>query len=167
MLALALVLDGVTRAEAAEHCGMDRQTLRDWVHRYNDLGLAGLSDRVPPGAKPRLSPEQEAEFAELVREGPQMDTHGVVRWRRIDLSRVIEARFGVYLAERSVGAVLHRLGFRRLSARPRHPGHDVVAQQAHKKTLPSWSRPPSPSRRAASRSNCGGRTKPASVSKAR
>ncbi len=81
MLALALVLDGRTRTEAAQLCGMDRQTLRDWVHRYNDLGLAGLSDRVPPGAKPRLSPEQEAEVARLVREGPTFSEHGVVRWR--------------------------------------------------------------------------------------
>src|ERR1700691_1975548 len=86
MLALALVLDGRPRTEAAQLCGMDRQTLRDWVHRYNDLGLAGLSDRVPPGAKPRLSPEQEAEVARLVREGPTFSEHGVVRWRRIDLS---------------------------------------------------------------------------------
>jgi hypothetical protein len=70
--------------------------------------------------------------ARLVREGPTLSEHGVVRWRRIDLSRVIETRFGVHLAERSVGALLRRLGFRRLSARPRHPGHDAAAQEAHK-----------------------------------
>jgi transposase len=110
MLALALVLDGHSRTEAAGLCGMDRQTLRDWVHRYNDLGLPGLSDRVPPGSKPRLSPEQEAEVAKMVREGPALSEHGVVRWRRVDLSRVIEARFGVRLAERSAGDVLRRLG---------------------------------------------------------
>jgi transposase len=141
MLALALVLDGVTRTDAAVQCGMDRQTLRDWVHRYNELGLAGLSDRVPPGAKPRLSPEQEAEVARWVREGPDLSKHGVVRWRRADLSRQIDASFGVHLAERSVGDLLRRLGFRRLSARPRHPGHDPAAQETHKKTSPSWSQP--------------------------
>jgi transposase len=167
MLALALVLDGRSRTEAAELCGMERQTLRDWVHRYNDFGLPGLSDRVAPGAKRYLSPEQEAEVASLVRTGPSMSEHGVVRWRRIDLSRVIEARFGVHLAERSVGEVLRRLGFRRLSARPRHPGHDAAAQEAHKKTSPTWSPPRSPSTRAASRSNCGGRTKRGSANKAR
>jgi transposase len=167
MLALALVLDGRSRSEAAELCGMDRQTLRDWVLRYNALGLAGLSDRVPPGAQSRLSGEQQAEVARLVREGPSFSEHGVVRWRRIDLSRVIEARFGVRLAERSVGALLHRLGFRRLSARPRHPGHDAAAQETHKKTSPNWSPPRSQRRHAASRSSCGGRTKPVSASKAR
>jgi transposase len=167
MLALALVLDGSTRTEAAELCGMDRQTLRDWVHRYNDLGLSGLSNRVPPGAKPRLSPEQEAAVAQLVREGPTFSEHGVVRWRRVDLSRVMEARFGVQLAERSVGALLRRLGFRRLSARPRHPGHDAAAQETHKKTSPIWSPPRSRSTRAASRSSFGGRMKPVSASKAR
>ena len=72
MLALALVLDGRTRTEAAEQCGMDRQTLRDWVHRYNAHGLAGLSDRRPPGGKPRLTPEQSAEVARLVGEGPAL-----------------------------------------------------------------------------------------------
>ena len=132
MLALALVLEGRTRSEAAKLCGMDRQTLRDWVHRYNEQGLPGLSDRVPPGAKPRLSPEQTEAVARLVREGPTASEHGVVRWRRVDLSRVIKRRFGVDLAERSVGDLLRRLGFRRLSARPRHPGHDAAAQEAHK-----------------------------------
>lgn len=167
MLALALVLEGSARTEAARQCGMDRQTLRDWVHRYNEAGLGGLSDRPPPGAKPRLTPEQNAAVARLVADGPTIAEHGVIRWRRIDLARVIEARFGVHLAERSVGALLHRLGFRRLSARPRHPGHDAVAQAAHKKTSPIWSPPRSPSTRAASRSNSGGRTKPASVNRAR
>lgn len=66
MLALALVLDGHNRTEAAALCGMDRQTLRDWVHRYNELGLAGLSSRIPAGPKPRLTPAQEAEVAAIV-----------------------------------------------------------------------------------------------------
>ena len=166
MLALALVLDGHTRTDAAEQCGMDCQTLRDWVHRYNERGLPGLSDRVPPGSKPRLSPAQEAEVAQWVRQGPTLSEQGVVRWRRIDLSRQIKARFGVHLAERSVGDMLRRLGFRRLSARPRHPGHDAAAQEAHKKTLPIWS--PTHSRRMpkASQSSYGGRTRQGSASKA-
>jgi transposase len=159
MLALALVLDGRSRGEAAEQCGMGRQTLRDWVHRYNTEGLAGLCDRPPPGGRPRLTPDQDVEVARLVREGPTPAVHGVVRWRRIDLSRVIKTRFGVHLAERSVGALLRRLGFRRISARPRHPSHDAAAQAAHKKTLPSWSLRRSQSAPVASRSNSGGKTK--------
>ncbi len=136
MLALALVLDGRTRGEAAALCGMDRQTLRDWAHRYNAEGLAGLSDRPQLGPKPRLGPEQEAEVAELVRAGPSLAEHGVIRWRRRDLAAVIERRFGVVLAERSVGAMLKRLGFRRLSTRPRHPGHDAPAQASFRPTSP-------------------------------
>jgi transposase len=129
MLALALVLEGKSRAEAAQAAGMDRQTLRDWVHRYNAEGLTGLSDRQgATGPKRRLSPKQEGEVAEWVRRGPDLAEHGVVRWRRIDLARAIQARFGVTLAERSVSDVLRRLGFRRLVARPRHPGHDAAAQ---------------------------------------
>lgn len=97
MLALALVLDGRTRGEAAGLCGMDRQTLRDWVHRYNTEGLAGLSDRPQPGPTPRLTAEQEAAMAALVRVGPELSEHGVIRWRRKDLARVIEHRYGVVL----------------------------------------------------------------------
>jgi len=167
MLALALVLEGKSRCEAANSCGMDRQSLRDWVHRYNAEGLEGLHNRTAPGAKPRLSREQEREVAELVRNGPNVAEHGVVRWRRIDLAHVIEQRYGVKLAERSVGDLLRRLGFRRISVRPRCPAQDAEAQEAHKKTFPIWSLPSSRRMREASRSSSGGRTRPASASRAR
>lgn len=134
MLAIALVLDGRSRTEAAQTCGMDRQTLRDWVHRYNDQGVAGLSDRKAAGPVPRLSAEQQAEVAALVRSGPDLAEHKVVRWRRADLSQVIQARYGVRLAERSVGAMLVRLGFRHISVRPHNPAQDPMAIEAHKKT---------------------------------
>ncbi len=136
MLALALVLEGTSRTEAAQAAGMDRQTLRDWVHRYNEQGLAGLTDRHGEfGPKRLLSPEQEAEVAEWVRRGPDLAEHGVVRWRRIDLARAIEARFGVVLAERSISTVLRRLDFRRLVVRPRHPGQDTAAQASFRPAL--------------------------------
>ena len=100
MLALALVLGGASRADAAQAAGMDRQTLRDWVYRYNEEGLAGLSHRHGDvGPKRLLSPEQEASVAEWVRQGPSLAKHGVVRWRRADLARAIQARFSVTLAE--------------------------------------------------------------------
>jgi transposase len=137
MLSLALVLEGASRTEAARAGAMDRQTLRDWVHRYNAEGLAGLSDRLEGrGPRPRLTGEQEAELAEMVRQGPDLAEHGVVRWRLADLARVIATRFGVTLAERSVGDLLHRLGFRRLVARPRHPGHDARRQASFRQTSP-------------------------------
>ena len=82
MLALALVLEGYKRGEAGKLCGMDRQTLRDWVLRYNAEGVAGLCNRMAAGPKPRLTPEQEALVAELVRKGPDPVVDGVVRWRR-------------------------------------------------------------------------------------
>ena len=136
MLALALVLEGRSRTEAAQAAGMDRQTLRDWVHRYNETGLAGLLDRHAGGARRLLSADQEAELARWVRQGPDLAVHGVVRWRRADLVRAIETRFGVVLAERSMSDVLRRLGFRRLVARPRHPGHDAAAQASFGATSP-------------------------------
>src|SRR3954470_24234554 len=92
MLALALVLEGRPRTEAARTCGMDRQTLCDWVHRYNAEGAVGLSDRMPPGGIPRLNPEQEEEVAAWVRAGPDPIEDGVVRWRRKDLAARNERR---------------------------------------------------------------------------
>ena len=73
MLAIAMVLDGWSREAAAEACAMDRQTLRDWVHRYNASGLDGLFD-LPRrnGPLPRLSDEQQAKVAEWVQRGPDV-----------------------------------------------------------------------------------------------
>src|SRR4051794_28895858 len=166
MLALALVLEGASREAAARAAGMDRQTLRDWVHRYNEEGLAGLGDRPRSGRKPRLTPQQEAELATAVERGPDPDRDGVVRWRRVDLQALIEARFAVRLHERSVGKVLRRLGFSRVSVRPRHPKADEVAQEAFKKASPSWWSERCPSTPAASRSRSGSWTRPASASRA-
>src|SRR4051794_11434363 len=135
---LALVLEGASREEAARAAGMDRQTLRDWVHRYDAEGLAGLRDRPRSGRKPRLTPGQEAELAAAVERGPDPDRDGVVRWRRIDLKALIETRFAVRLHERTVGKVRRRPGFTRLSVRPRHPKADGAAQEAFKKASPSW-----------------------------
>ena len=166
MLALALVLEGFSREEAARAAGMDRQTLRDWVHRYDAEGLDGLSDRPRPGPRPRLTPEQEAELATAVEQGPDPERDGVVRWRRVDLQALIETRFTVRPHERSVGEVLRRLGFARLSVRPRHPKADEAAQAAFEKASPSWCARRSPSTPAASRSRSGSWTRPASASRA-
>src|SRR5690348_17837160 len=157
MLALALVLEGSSREEAARAAGMDRQTLRDRVHRYNAEGLPGLGDRRRPGPRPRLSPEQEAELATAVERGPDPDRDGVVRWRRVDLKALIEARFGARLHERTVGKVLRRLGFTRLSVRPKHPKADEAAQEAFKKASPIWSARRFPSAPGAGRSRSGSR----------
>lgn len=166
MLALALVLEGSSREDAARHAGMDRQTLRDWVHRYNAEGLTGLRDRPRSGRKPRLTAEQGAELAAVVERGPDANRDGVVRWRRIDLRALIKARYDVELHERSVGKLLHRLGFARLSVRPRHPLSDPAAQATFKKASPIWWRKRCPSMPAASRSRSGSRTRPASASRA-
>ena len=167
MLCLAMVLEGSDRTTAAETCGMDRQTLRDWVHRYNAEGLPGLYDRKPPGARPKLTAEQRVALAAMVEAGPDLELHGVVRWRRVDLRDELQRRFGVELHERSVGKVLKRLGYRRLSVRPRHPESDEEAQEAFKKTSPR--RSPRNCRIApeARPSKSGSRTKRGSASKAR
>lgn len=134
MLALALVLEGASRTEAARVCGMDRQTLRDWVHRYNAEGLAGLANRHGGGPARLLNAGQRAEFKQIVLAGPDPETDGVVRWRCIDLQRVIGERFAVTIAERTVAKLLHELGLSRLTPRPRHPKQEAGVQEDFKKT---------------------------------
>lgn len=167
MLALALVLEGVDRKTAAETCGMDRQTLRDWVHRYNADGLSGLTNRSYAGPPRRLSADALAELAKLVETGPDPETDGVVRWRRVDLQRVIEERFGVTMHERTVGKQLKALGFVKLTARAQHPKSDPEVQEAFKKTSPTRSQPSSQKRPAENLSKSGSRMKHGSASRAR
>jgi transposase len=134
LLSLAAVRDGKDRGEAARIGGMDRQTLRDWVHRFNAAGPEGLFDNWTDGPKSRLSAEQLATFAKIVEAGPDRERDGVVRWRRVDLKRVIAETFGVDFHERYVGALLKKLGFSHISARPRHPAQDGEIVEAYKKT---------------------------------
>jgi transposase len=135
LLSLAAVLNGMSRTEAAMIGGMDRQTLRDWVHRFNTAGPDGLLDNWASGPTTRLSAAQKAELTRIVEMGPDKDVDGVVRWRRIDLKRVIAERFGVDYCERYVGTLLRKLGFSHISARPRHPAQDAEIVAAYKKTL--------------------------------
>ena len=134
LLSLAAALDGMSRTQAAHIGGMDRQTLRDWVHRFNQRGPEGLKDNWSKGNPSRLSPDQQAELAHLVETGPDRAVHGVVRWRQIDLQRLIAERFGVTYHERTVGKILHQLGFSHLSPRPRHPAQDERIVAEFKKT---------------------------------
>ena len=167
ILAIAMVVDGHSRLLAAQACGMDRQTLRDWVIRYNTDGLAGLADRPRPGRQPRLAEAQRREVAKWVEDGPNLKTDGVVRWRCADLRDRIAAKFDVHLHERSVGKLLKKLNFSSMSGRPMHPQSDLEAQAAFKKTSPDWRAPQSRGSLPAGRSKSGFRMKPASASKAR
>ena len=137
LLAIALVLEGRPRTEAAEACGMDRQTLRDWVHHYNKEGIDGLSNRRSPGRPAQLNAEQLAAFKALVEQGPDPERDGVVRWRCSDLQTRLQSDFAVHYQERSVGKLLAKLAFRKMTARPFHPEQDAGAQQTHKKTSPT------------------------------
>jgi transposase len=122
MLAIALVMEDWSRRDAAVACAMDRQTLRDWVIRYNEAGLEGLGNRSGRnGPPPRLSAEQQAEIAKWVERGPDFEQDGVVRWRCVDLQVRIAEKFAVKLHERTIGKLLRKLSFRRLAVRPQHP----------------------------------------------
>ena len=138
LLALAMVLGGCGRPEAAEQNGMDRQTLRDWVHRYTEAGAEGLKSRCGPGPKPLLTAEQRAKLKALVIQGPDLQTHKVVRWRCLDLREEVARRFEVTVHESTIGKWLRQLGLTRLQPRPFHPKKDAGAEGAFKKTSPIW-----------------------------
>jgi transposase len=129
ILAIALVLEGGSR----EAAGTQRQTLRDWIVRYNAEGLEVFKDRPKPGRTPRLRGDNLKAFDQRVEKGPDIATDKVVRWRCADLKEVAKDQFGVSLSERSIGRVLGKLRFVRLSVRPQRPNVNTAAQEAFKK----------------------------------
>lgn len=136
LLAIAAIYDGMSRAEAARAGGMDRQTLRDWVIRFNGGGPDGLRDRFRGKPCRKLTDDQLQELAGIVEAGPDLERDGVIRWRRVDLQQLIEARFGVTYHERTISKLLDVPGFSKLSPRPQHPKQDERVIEAFKKTSP-------------------------------
>jgi len=136
LLALSLIYDGATRCEAARHGNVDVQSIRDWVLRFNAEGPDGLIDRKSPGAPPRLNAKQRAALARAVDDGPVPYLDGVVRWRLSDLVAWLHAEHGVTVGTSTVSRILHEMGYRKLSARPRHHAQDPEAGAAFKKTSP-------------------------------
>ena len=135
LLALAMILEGKPRHEAAAQAGMDRQTLRDWVHRYNIEGVPGLRSVRTGGHPASLTDVQMAELKALTLKGPDPEKDKVVRWRCVDLRDQVERRFTVTVSERTIGRWLRKLGMTRLQPRPFHPKRDPVAQEDFKKNF--------------------------------
>src|ERR1700752_2583136 len=141
LLAIAAVLEGASREEAAKVGGMDRQTLRDWGIRFNEQGPDGLINVAAPGAPAKLSNEHRAFLARIVDEGPIPAVHGVVRWRACDLISRLHEEFVISVSDDTVYRALKKLGFAHVSARPRPYKQDADAVQAFKKSFPpAWRR---------------------------
>jgi transposase len=137
LLGLANALDGMSRGEAARSAGMDRQTLRDWVIRFNAEGVDGLRDRPKSGRPSWLSEGQQATLKALVLRGPDPEHDGVSSWRAKDLCRIVEQRFGVAYSENGMLRLLHDLDLSWQKARPMHPEADRKAQETFKKSSPA------------------------------
>ena len=149
LLALAAIYDGASRTEAAKIGGVTLQVVRDWVVRFNAQGPDGLIDRKAPGQQPRLNEAHRAALAAIIESGPIPAVHGVVRWRIVDLRQWIFEEFRVVVAEQTLSRVLRKMGYRKLSARPRHYAQAEGAIEDFKKTFPrAWKR--SGARRASS-----------------
>ncbi len=141
LLALAEIYDGGSRTDAARIGGVTLQIVRDWVLRFNALGANGLLDRKAPGPKPKLNEDQRRALAALVESGPIPAIHGVVRWRLKDLAQWLWEEFGISLSETTLSRELKALGFRKLSARPRHYAQNEAAMEHFKKvSRPLWPR---------------------------
>jgi transposase len=136
LLALAAIYDGATRAGAATIGGVTRQIVRDWVVKFNAHGPAGLIDRKAPGQPSRLNDTHRAALALIVEAGPTPAIHGVVRWRIVDLCQWVWDEFRVSVAKQTLSRELRDMGFRRLSARPRHHAQAVGAIEDFKKHSP-------------------------------
>jgi putative transposase len=120
LLALAAIYDGATRTEAAGIGGVTPQIVRDWVLRFNAEGPDGLVDRKAPGQPPRLNDTHRAALAAVIESGPIPAVHGVVRWRLVDLCQWLWEEFRVTVAKQTLSRELRAMGYRKLSARPRH-----------------------------------------------
>ncbi len=138
LLAIALLLEGHPRTAAALLNGMTRQTLRDWVHRYNVEGVEGLRSRTGPGRPPFLTEARMEELREIVVKGPDPERHAVNRWRYAELCAEVTERWSVKVCTQTMGRWLRRLKMTRLQPRPYHPKKDPEAEVAFKKTSPAW-----------------------------
>ena len=134
LLAIANALDGMNRKNAARSAGMDRQTLRDWVIRYNEHGLDGLADLPRDGRPPKLNAKEKAELIRIVLAGPDPEVSGLSAFTREDLVQICKTRFAKTLHVTSMGRILRELGFSRQKARPSHPEKNQAAQAAFKKS---------------------------------
>jgi transposase len=137
LITLAEVYDGGRRSETARLSGVGLQIVRDWVLRFNAEGPDGLIDRKSAGPRRKLTNEQRTALVRMVERGPIPAIHGVVRWRRSDLAQWLWEEYGVSLDVTTVGRELRRLGFAKLSARPRHYAQNEFAVEAFKKTSPT------------------------------
>jgi transposase len=141
LLALAVIYDGATRTEAAKMGGVTLQIVRDWVIKFNASGPDGLIDRKAPGQPSRLNEAHRAALATMIESGPTPAIHGVVRWRIIDLCQWLWDEFRVTIAKQTLSRELRAMGFRKLSARPRHHAQAAGAIEDFKKaSLPLWTR---------------------------
>ena len=139
LLALAAIYDGATRAEAAEIGGVTRQIVRDWVVKFNADGPDGLLGRKQPGQPSRLNDTHRAALAAIVESGPIPAIHEVVRWRIVDLCQWLFEEFRVIVAKQTLSRELRALGYRKLSARPRHHAQAEGAIEEYKKSSPpAW-----------------------------
>ena len=143
LLALASIYDGATRTEAAKIGGVGLQIIRDWVLRFNARGPVGLLNGKAPGQPSKLNDVQRQAVVRMIESGPIPAIHGVVRWRLIDLAQWVFDQFAVSISQQTLSRELRALGFRKLSARPRHHAQDGEAVAAFKKTSsPAWTRSP-------------------------
>ena len=150
LLALAEIYDGGRRSDAARIGAVGLQIVRDWVVRFNARGPDGLLDGKAPGKRPKLNEAQRKALVEIVERGPIPAIHGVVRWRLIDLVQWLSEEFAVSMDETTVGRELKKLGYVKLTARPRHHAQNEFAMESFKKKAlpPSWQRSERPSRAA-------------------
>jgi transposase len=141
LLALAEIYDGGARGEAARIGGVGLQTIRDWVLRFNDRGLEGLVDGKAPGQIAKLKDEQKRALAALVEAGPIPAIHGVVRWRLVDLAQWIFEEYRISVSKQILSRELRAMGYRKLSARPRHHAQAEGAIEEFKKNSQSvWTK---------------------------
>jgi transposase len=136
LLAVAAIYDGASRTEAAKIAGVTLQIIRDWVVKFNASGPEGLIDRKAPGRTSLLSENHRKALAAVIESGPMPAVHGVVRWRIVDLRHWLFEEFRISVSKQTLSRQLRAMGYRKLSARPRHHAQAEGAIEDFKKVSP-------------------------------
>lgn len=133
ILAIASLIEGKSRGEAAKIAGMSVSNLHIWIRRYNQFGLAGLFKKKHTGRKPKFTPEIEQFLKETALRGASFEKDKRVAFRIKDFQQMILEQFGIHYSISALWYALKRLGLSWVSVRQKHPKTDLAAQEEFKK----------------------------------
>lgn len=128
-----LVAQGLTCPAAAKLLGDAPRTVENWVHEFEQMGLAGLLEGDRSGRPRRLGAEQLRQIDDVLRHMPREFGLGGNLWDGKTLAAWIEREYGINLGVRQCQRLFRQLGYRLRKPRPAIAQADPHRQAEHKK----------------------------------